>query len=415
MNLFVIKYNKQNFIVGLFLLAILLFSEDTLTFGTNANAVSLLKYVIYIILFSILCSRISFNLAIRKNTLCLLIILCSIFLTSLINLDFTGGYVYQFFIVTLAFLIVKNSNLDNYIFIYSKILFLLCCISLLVFIVATNFSWLLGYFPVHENIGGVQFTNLYVACVFKGVGEVRNTGIFREPGVYIIYILLGVIFELFYFTKPRIKYLVLFSITLLTTYSTAGILVFMLVVAAYLISTNNRSRGEKVTIVLAFFSLMIYVYINDSIASNIFDKMSRDSSSYRSTLARIASIVVNFEIFLENPLFGLGLTDCAELFGAYAYKIYGIHLSAHGTSTNSFLSLFATYGVVYGGMVVFSFYCFAGLIVRQKFIKVLLFVSFLLMFSNEDMRYSLFFNVLVFFGFKYMSNKHRLRASSVRI
>ena len=415
MNLFALKYNKRNFFVSIIVLGIIFFSEDTFTFGTSASSVSFLKYIVYIILFLVLCLKIGPDRYIKNNTLFLLIILSSIFLTFLSNLDFTGGYVYQFFIVTFAFLIATYINLDSFVVIYNKILFILCSISLFLFIVATNFSWLLGYFPIQENIAAVQFTNIYIACVMQGVGEVRNTGIFREPGVYTTYILLGIIFELFYMVKPRVLYVALFVVTLLTTYSTAGILVFMLVLAAYIISTRENSRKLKIATILVLFPLMIYVNFNETIFSNIFLKFNPDASSYGSTMARLASFVVNFDMLLKNPLFGSGLTNYTVLFESYAYEIYGLHLSASGQSTNSFMSLLATYGIVYGGVVIFSFYCFAGSIVKKGGGRLLLFVAFLMMFSNQDMRYSLFFNLLIFFGLKYMSNKRQLHASTVYI
>lgn len=405
MSLFAIKYSKQGLLAHFLLLVIIFVSDDTLTFGTAKGSTVFVKYAIYAILLALLAAKECFDVNVKKSTVYVFVISLSIFLTLFLNVDVTGGYIFQLFVVLLGFLIVRNLQMEDYVRIFNKILCFLCCVSIIVFIVANSFRWLLDYFPVYENVAGVEFINLYIAGVFKDITEVRNTSIFREPGVYMIYILLGIIFELFYFEKPRLQYVIVFFITLLTTFSTAGILVSVVIVSNYFLSANKRANWLKVSIILAFLGLVTYVALNGAITANLFSKMNKDSSSYVSTLARMASVVVNFFIFTAHPLFGSGLTNYVSSFETYTYALYGIRLSPDGISTNSFMSILATYGLVYGGIVIIAFYRLTKVIVRPRVQRLVLFLAFLLMFSNEDMRYSLFFYSLVFWGLVSASSK----------
>jgi len=349
-----------------------------------------------------LISKTSFDYNIKKSSFYFFIILLSIIITFLLNFDFRGGYAYQLFVVVLAFFIVKKIEYDDFIKIYNKILFFLCNASLLVFIVANTYSDFLKYFPVYENIRGVEFANLYIASVIiKSVGVIRNTGIFREPGVYMIYILLGIIFELFYFERPRIIFCIVFFTTLMTTYSTAGVVAFIVVITGYIISSKSSTSWFKLIIFIISSLLITYLLVNESSVSMLFSKIDQDSLSYNSTLARIASIFVNLHIFMDNLLFGSGLTNYVTLYESTSNTLYGIPLRADGQSANSFMSLFATYGIIYGSIVMFSFYKLAKKISKKTKMTIstlVILTSFLLMFSNEDMRYSLLFNTIIFFG-----------------
>lgn len=403
MNKLIVQFNKKTLFVYFLLIIIFFISDDTFTFGTIAKS-SLIsfKYILYVMVLICLISKTSFDYNIKKSSFYFFIILLSIIITFLLNFDFRGGYAYQLFVVVLAFFIVKKIEYDDFIKIYNKILFFLCNASLLVFIVANTYSDFLKYFPVYENIRGVEFANLYIASVIiKSVGVIRNTGIFREPGVYMIYILLGIIFELFYFERPRIIFCIVFFTTLMTTYSTAGVVAFIVVITGYIISSKSSTSWFKLIIFIISSLLITYLLVNESSVSMLFSKIDQDSLSYNSTLARIASIFVNLHIFMDNLLFGSGLTNYVTLYESTSNTLYGIPLRADGQSANSFMSLFATYGIIYGSIVMFSFYKLAKKISKKTKMTIstlVILTSFLLMFSNEDMRYSLLFNTIIFFG-----------------
>ena len=348
-----------------------------------------------------LLNRFGIRTIVPMSTIYLFAIIIAIFSTALVNFDFRGGYGYQIMTVTLAFLIAHFINHKQFLEIFSKYLFVLCIISILVFIVANSFSGLLEYFPVHENTAGVQFANLYISGVFIDVGAIRNTGIFREPGVFMIYLLVCILFELYYSTKPNMKHIALYSIAIITTFSTAAILILFFVIAGYILTQKGKGivKYKAITMVFAFILISIFIFY-PNVSFKIFSKLDMDSATYVSFIARQASVIVNYDIFLANPLFGAGLSNYGNLFESYSIYHYGLPLNAAGQSTNSFMSIFATYGFIYGSIIIIAFISLTKSFRNEKLMQIILFLSLLLMFSNEDMRYSLLFNVLVFFGLK---------------
>jgi len=331
----------------------------------------------------------------------MLVIISAIFTSALTNFDFRGGYGYQILIVTLAFLIAHFINFKQFREIFSKYILILSVISILVFVIANSFSWILGYFPVHENTAGVEIANLYISGVHLGTGEVRNTSIFREPGVFMIYLFVCILFELFYAMKPNMKHVAVYIITIITTFSTAAILILFFVIAGYLLRSKSKGhvKYKAIFLIAAFIIISIFIF-NPDVSSRIFSKLNVDHASYGSFISRAASVIVNYDIFLANPVFGSGLSNYGNLFTSFSIYHYGLPLKADGQSSNSFMSIFATYGFIYGSIIIIAFISLTKSFTDKKLMRIILFLSLLLMFSNEDMRYSLLFNVLLFLGLK---------------
>jgi len=272
---------KSSFLLPFLLFIIIFISDDTLTFGTNANKLFIyFKYLIYFLLMLWLLNRFGIRTIVPMSTIYLFAIIIAIFSTALVNFDFRGGYGYQIMTVTLAFLIAHFINHKQFLEIFSKYLFVLCIISILVFIVANSFSGLLEYFPVHENTAGVQFANLYISGVFIDVGAIRNTGIFREPGVFMIYLLVCILFELYYSTKPNMKHIALYSIAIITTFSTAAILILFFVIAGYILTQKGKGivKYKAITMVFAFILISIFIFY-PNVSFKIFSKLDMDSAT----------------------------------------------------------------------------------------------------------------------------------------
>jgi len=401
--------NQQISKLNIMLLLVMLFvSDDTITFGTTENAIFIItKYVIYLALIIIIPLTIKSSILNIYKSLYFNTIILSILLTLIANNDITGGYIYQIWVLTLSYLIVSKVELSQFAILFNRILYILCIISLVVFIIANYFSFLLSYFPVHENISGTQLTNLYLVAVYNKSNDIRNTGIFREPGVYMIYILLGLIFELFYFTTANIKRIFIYLLTLLTTVSTAAFIVLILVIAGYYFDKGELKKTTNIVLAIFMLFIPLVTYYNPELFERVFSKLDVDSASYASALAREASVIVNYRIFTENIFFGAGLNPYVDLFEYYSGEHYGVTLKANAESTNTYMSIFATYGIMYGFIVLFAVYKLVKKLTITAIPQMLLLVSFLLMFSNEDMRYSLLFNILLFYGLKNITVSRR--------
>jgi hypothetical protein len=310
-----------------------------------------------------------------------------------------GGYIYQIMIIILAFLISQSLNIKQFSVIFNGYVYILSIISILVFIAANSFSWILDYFPIQENTAETKFTNLYISGIFIGVDEIRNNCIFREPGVFMIYLLLGVIFELFYSVNVNMKHIFFYFIALATTFSTAAFIILILISIGYLFTRNTKKLSKNKIIIISFVAIIVITFSYfPAIFFRIYSKIDIDSTSYGSLIARVASVIVNYDIFVTNPIVGSGLRNYGNLFETYSMQHFGFPLNAEGQSTNSFMSIFATYGFMYGSIIVFAFIGLTKIFTREILLKFILLLSLILMFSNEDMRYSLLFCVLIFFG-----------------
>ncbi|NMM11433.1 MAG: O-antigen ligase family protein [Polaromonas sp.] len=388
-----------------FLLGMVIFlSDDTILFGTNASKSYLIfKNLVYLIVTLGLLTNLNLKVFRSRGIYFISAIVASILLTLLSNLDFTGGYVYQIWIVFLAFLITQSLDFEVFASLFKKYIFILCLFSILIFIIANYYEWILDYFPTGENTAGVEFVNLYVGSVYKGVGEVRNSSIFREPGVFAIYILLAIMFELFLSIKMKvnIKFIACFLIALFATFSTTAFAVMALMTIGYMFKDGAAHFQSKIVLVALFFMIVTFVFgFQEDLYFKVFSKLDTDSISFESSIARVASIVVNFEIFINHPLFGSGLGNYGNLFQTYSNLHFGVPLEASGLSTNSFMSVLATYGLLYGLIIMLALMRLPAKLSDRFVVKTVLFISFVLMFSSQDMRYSLLFNILVFYGLK---------------
>ena len=404
---------RLRYLPYLLLFVIIFISDDTITFGTSAEDLFPAKFTIYIFLLARLSMLsgdfIGYSGASKEKAAylsnkdgvrhCFVAIVFSIIFSSVVNLDFRGGYIYQLTIVALSFMIVRYIPFDDYVKIFNKIMVYICCISLLIEFIYGFFPWVFESVATVENLAGTELINIFVSGIFINSNILRNTAIFREPGVFMIYISLGIIFETFRIREPQLKYILLFYVTLFSTYSTAGVIIGTVLVFITLAQAPVRKiQYLKVTLFGLLFITGLYTFLTDSISFSLFDKFNTDSESYISSLGRQASISISLDIFLNSPIFGSGLTSFASLFEVYALKSHGFHFSSGGFSSNSFASLFATYGFIYGFLVLASFYGLTAHFAKSRYIQAALFFTFLLLFSNEDLRYSLFFYTLVFFG-----------------
>lgn len=382
-------------------------SDDTFTFGTNQNiGFILLKYTTYLLLtvFLLFKSRINIFVVPTRANLILLSLIFTIMLTAILNLDLTGGYIYQIWIALLAFLITHYIPPRELVRVFIKYIYVLSCISIIVFIIATRFPFLLSPFPVYANANDVQFYNLGICVVFKDVMEVRNTGIFREPGVFMIYLSVAIIFELFYRETINKRNVIVITVALFLTFSTAAFIILGVIGIAYLFKKNDKmTLYNKIFIVVVGIVVVFVVLLTPEINARIFDKIGKDSVKDGSSLARGVSVIINLEIFLDNPIKGIGISNFPNAFSMYGLKIFNFEIPS-GNNTNTITTILAIYGLIFGLIVFYLLFKLTSKISKKIVINIFLFIAFLMMFSNEDLRYSLMIFVLLFWGLR--SDEH---------
>lgn len=386
---------KKSFDVNFILILVVFFvTNDSFTFGTSEN--SFIVNSSYFIYFTI-CSYIIFLrrcLLLNRNSLLVIffMVFC-ILLVAVFNQDFTFGYGVQVLTILTAFLISQNINFKIFTLYFEKALFFLCCVSLFFFISFIVFPFLTSLLPVFKNSAGVSFVNLFVFAKMTDVE--RNIGIFREPGVFMIYINIGILIQLFVQQKIDLKKIIVYVTTLVTTLSTAGFLVFFLILIMYLFRNNTISVFFKKLLYLSIAFLLVFPFLYFLEAS--FEKLG-DSDNV-SLLSRLASVMIPLQMSYDANFLGVGLTKFSMYYKFISKEIYSIEIDSAGTSTNTVLNLMATYGFLFCFVFLRGLYLFSKHISRGFIGSLIILLIFILLLGNEDMRYSLLVLSIIFYGY----------------
>lgn len=400
------KLNKIHIpnIYLIYVFCLIYFSNDTLIFGTVDGA-SINTSIIYslIILSGLFLyySKIFKNKTSSTLNYLMLSIGCILF-TGIFNINFSGGYFYQILIFVTVYIVYRFIPLIPFLLSFRKVIYILSFISIITYFIVLLFPVILSYVPIVENIVGVTKYNFYLSVVNNEGSFLRNSSIFREPGVYMMYLILALIVELYLMNKFNtgidVKYIFVILFALLLTFSTGGYLVFLCFIIYYLLHNNKNIMKFVYFFILGSIIWFLYNIFSDSFEqTQVLNKLQKDSTHYGSTLSRISSIIIPLKIFSHNILVGSGLDSFSKLYSLYSWETYQIMFTSEGTSTNTILNKFATYGLLSGTLFSYAFYKLSSLLsIRKK--TILLFIIFLLLFSNEDVRYSLIFNILPFYA-----------------
>lgn len=385
------------------LVGLVFISDDTLLFGTNANelmiACRILLYTVAVVLLGVIYSSKPLQRHSSMNILWMVFFVGVSCFTVIYNVDYRGGYALQIVTIILSILIAHSLSLHVFINAYKKCIFWLAFCSLIVFGISIYWRAAIVHFPVIQNYGGVEFYNLFIAAVFSDENIIRNTGIFREPGVYAFHLLVATIFELFGETNPNKKSIFIFTLTMLTTASTAGILLLMLLGFSFFAKRYSFYRVLSITLVIAtIFAVYSFAGIQNDNNVLIFSKFQEGSQDYMSYLARLSSAVVPLFMIIKNPVFGVGLSIFSAEYEQISNLLFGVPFSAESASTNTFLNYAAIFGVPMGSAILFGVYRFSRTIAKHKLDCTTIFLVLVLISSSQELRYSLLFNLMIMYG-----------------
>lgn len=390
-------------------------STDTLLFGTNISV--LVRWVPYFFYCGValvigLKALVKKALTTKAFSFYALSVILQI-LTLIVKDDNFNMSCFRIALLTAALTIALNYSFRAFIYAFEKFVFFLCAYSLIVYVISQLAPDLIRRFPATTNVSGFRY-HVLGPCIVpaQGLSELfRNTGIFREPGVFQMYINIALCFHLFCAEKRSVKRVVLYVIVMLTTISTAGIACLAICLAVYFAnSSSGRSeRRFKLLVALSIllcagFVVLLFPQVVGSAASRLFNKLDTESSSHGSAVARMSSITSNIAMWKTSPLFGVGLNNSNRLFDYFARLQYDYYYSVNVTgthNTNTYLYQLSTYGVFFWGIFTWGLIGLSRLIAARTkgfIIPALIFVLFLFIYINENLYYSLLPLVLMFFG-----------------
>jgi hypothetical protein len=390
----------SDFLLFIIIGFMILFSADSIIIRSVSpeNYQIIVMILTTLFIFYLLIPLIKQIKSIRANVFYILFFFTfNIVTTSLFNTNFSLGLIYLIAILVLVALVVNEYSVFKIVEVFNKFMLVICVISIVLFIVSISFNDILNFFPTYENSAGVKYKHFYLGAVFVERSDVRSIGVFREPGVFAVYIVIALIFELYIIKKSNyIKWI--FILSLLLTFSTSGYIALMCLLFTHELSKTKLSKIN----VFKFLFLIIIVLFSISVLdlSFVFDKFDPRSNSYANFIARKASITVNLEIIKNNPLVGVGLFDYPKHYLNESLELLGVALKSGTQSTNTFFAQGAVFGFLSALLQVILFLIISLKIHKNNKINPFMwfgiFISLIIIFSSQDMRFSNIFNLLLF-------------------
>ena len=228
------------------------------------------------------------------------------------------------------------SKLGNLLFLFSWIWMALWLVGDILHLIEPDFSievmWgtvrpVPGYFGLSASSG---FDTTY------GFDLPRNRGFFCEAPMLSLWMSLALMNELFLCPRPRKNRIFSFSLCILTSISTTGVLFLFLVFGLkYWESYLTRFKGNKL------FAIVILAVLLPVAIGFILDMMAikSETGSFRTRLSDYEAV---YHMFKDHPLLGGGYGNGAQIY-ALGYKQINIH-GAVGMS-NSLMVILATGGL----------------------------------------------------------------------
>lgn len=381
-----IKFNKIKFILVCLLIIV---SDDTVLFGTNIdNTFIVFKYTFLIALFSFLLfweilNKTSFNL--QQIFFAFLMFFC-IIITAVLNDDYLNGYAYLAFLICVSIVLTRYINFAEFVFYFDKFMFFISCISLITFLIYFLNPTFLSFLPTVTNTANMNFHTVIFSNLIDYTGPLRNFGAFREPGVYQLFLILALLFQIFCFKQVNIRHFIIYCIAILTTFSTTGYFALFLVIICYATMISNMTFKQKSMLLLfmiLFFGVISIMLFNDDIFNLVFGKLFMSNSL--SYTARMGGIFANLSMWEESPFFGSGLTIVGEQFSAQTFYSLGM---GSQDNTNTYLFFLATFGCFFTAIFCWSYYKLICYLTCTKIEKICLILILLIIFAGEKLAFS---------------------------
>lgn len=380
-------------------------SKDSLYFGiNNSDQIKLYGYIITFLATIYLLSKAGFARTINKVRGLLLPISLLVLLTAIVNSDTSIKYSYELMLLLLCGAIAVCTNFSILKVVFTDVIYLISVCSLVVFFVSIFVPSLLGPFPTVYSEMMVPYKFCFLASTFSPeLGVYRNLGIFREPGVFIVYLNLAILFELFS-QKVNFKKVIVFLITILTTMSTAGYIVVAFLLLSYFLYGDNENTKQKRLLVFSVIVIALVAISQfglDMFQEGVFGKLGYDNES---TASRTRSFTTNITIWLSgisSCLFGIGYTFIEREYSNFVDLRYG-----GGSNTNTMFKILAVHGIFYFSIIYYFTLKFCRTYFKKVFIVAI--VSIIMLQSNEDLIVSFITYLIPVYGYIRMSNYESL-------
>lgn len=241
-----------------------------------------------------------------------------------------------------------------------------------------------------------SFLNLFYNEKMHEIGgSPRFCSIFWEPGVYASFLLIAIVNEIL-FKKTRLCNIIIFTICLILTKSTASYVLFPFLIILF-ISNKIKQRKIKLPLIVGIYALVVIFFIPLFFGSDflikLFPTIFEKFSGSVSLTSRILSPYYYFQTFVCNAktiFFGMGGVSANDYYYSLAEASKGLVDS--GTSTSAYL--LASYGFL--GIFI-TILPLVGIAFNKRWdvpTKIAIAILFVFIFNKEN-HSSILFSILI--------------------
>lgn len=244
-----------------------------------------------------------------------------------------------FLTVILAWILVHDISREKILLIYRNTMLVIAVISLVGYVVFN----LLGFYTLLPTMSKLNesSTVYYTAIIYNilNIAQYRNCGIFWEPSIFAAYLSLALIVHLFFIEKSKIRDTFILAIAILTTNSTGGYILLILITLIKLLEKRQilwlSVTVTAFAVIMTLFSEQI-IEVLMKINPELFGKLFYFADS-GSSLTRYYSSIINLRIWLTNPILGIGLPQLDDEYLVWRLILAPESLAPAQTSTSTIM------------------------------------------------------------------------------
>lgn len=303
---------------------------------------------------------------------------------------------YIFSIITALF-VTKAMNFHTFASTYVRIIKLLCVISIVGYAATYIYPSIYSH-AVVVNTAGHEFSNYWLYVVGLPLSLLnRNFGMYWEPGAFSAFICLGFLLDMYFLRNSKPMHILIYIITIITTFSTTGIIALIMMMLFLSIGSNVMKGGSRIIMVGFILIIALFAFLNpdlfySSSGESAFGKFQYYQSGDDSGTVAIRVYAIEYGIkgFLQNPIFGCGIQGLTD----YAMKY------THGHNVCTFINWFAFFGFFFGAIMISGIYKFSKKIARNKaLVTLFIFMMFFIITISENFATNAVFYLIAFYGF----------------
>lgn len=312
--------------------------------------------------------------------------------------------------LTTAFLFTTVIEVDLFKKNYVSCMVVIAFVSVIATTIFTVAPSIIKAFPalINSNNRPGYFMIFTIVSDFTGIGAQRNQGVFWEPGAFQTFLAIAYVFELSELKKPRVWVLTSLLIAILTTYSTTGIIIGVL-----LLTYTLSRKKERISIIKAFVLVgililaIVYIlprltgYWEYAIVTKIQHIFDYQVGVNNNTSSRIDSIYYPLKEFINSPLWGIGESGYTKI----------AQEAGHTMFTATPVNLLVKHGLPYGVIVLFGIWKFIKSMFKTIFDSIIVFVILMLSISTEAFQNNIFILAMCFYGYSNIKAKKQEKSN----